>query len=69
VKVGENKPAVQAREQEREERATQAKLLPGCERPCLQRLFICLGKRLTRPKCATARNSTTKRFLIKKYSP
>jgi hypothetical protein len=53
----------------REERATQAKLLPGCERTCLQGLFICLGKRLTKPKCAMARNSTTKRFLIKKNSP
>jgi len=43
---------------EREERVTQAKsLLPGCERPCLQGLFIRLGKRLTKPKCATARNS------------
>jgi hypothetical protein len=53
----------------REERATQAKLLPGCEWTCLQGLFIRLGKRLTKPKCAMARNSTTKRFLIKKNSP
>jgi hypothetical protein len=68
VKVGENKPAVQAREQEREERATQAKsLLPGCERPCLQGLFICLGKRLTnlnvqRPGIAPPRDSSLKKI-------